>query len=165
MQELLKPWLLTVFALWTVTAVDKWLPRSDVSIYGQLAWIVALATLATWHWRKHKHTLQPPVSAQDPAVISVRQPQEHASQHDGLLREVALAIEHIRSIRILLDISQAHQQPIPRAVPGNLDLVLKHLLKAQEQFSVEPTVESVDVRTKVSQTPHLRLSRTLATRD
>ena len=46
---------------------------------------------------------------------------------ENLLQEVALAIELIRSIGVLLEISQTHRQPIPPALPHNLALVAKHL--------------------------------------
>jgi hypothetical protein len=46
--------------------------------------------------------------------------------------ELNLAIEHIESIRVLLQVSEAHNQPIPAAVPLNLDLVVKHLRRLNE---------------------------------
>ena len=48
-----------------------------------------------------------------------------------LSADVGLAADHVESIRALLEISQAHQQPVPRAVFQNLDLVSKHLRAIQ----------------------------------
>ena len=44
-----------------------------------------------------------------------------------LRRDLSLAVEHVHSIRWLLEIAQQHQQPIPRAALTNLELVWKHL--------------------------------------
>jgi hypothetical protein len=67
---------------------------------------------------------------------------------EELGREIALAIEHLESIRVLLEISRGHQQPVPRAVPTNLDLVLKHLRTASKHLHPEtPT----DVRASALQ--------------
>jgi hypothetical protein len=63
-------------------------------------------------------------------------PVENESILEGsVLREVSLAVEHIQSIRVLLDISRAHRQPIPSAVFGNLDLVCKRLSQVQNRLS------------------------------
>jgi len=52
-----------------------------------------------------------------------------------VLTEVSLAIEHIQSIQVLLDISRVHRQPVPNAVFGNLDLVCKRLRQIQNRLS------------------------------
>ena len=52
-----------------------------------------------------------------------------------VLTEVSLAIEHIQSIQVLLDISRVHRQPVPGAVFGNLDLVCKRLRQIQNRLS------------------------------
>src|SRR5688572_16504282 len=56
---------------------------------------------------------------------------------EGLRRELALAIEHIESIRVLLEISGDHRQPAPRVALANLDLVLKHLRNAGKQLDLD----------------------------
>ena len=77
---------------------------------------------------------------------------------ENLLQEVALAIEHIRSIRVLLEISQAHRQPIPPAVPHNLALVAKHLDNAQHQLRAERAETLASISETVAHGPSLRLS-------
>ena len=57
-----------------------------------------------------------------------------ASPCRRLSTDVGLAADHVESIRALLEISQAHQQPIPRAVFQNLDLVSKHLRAIQRRL-------------------------------
>ena len=52
----------------------------------------------------------------------------------GLSGNLKLAAEHVESIKTLLEISQTHQQPIPRAAFQNLELVSKHLRTIERQF-------------------------------
>ena len=62
-----------------------------------------------------------------------------ANSHFGRLRgDLELAADHVESIRALLEISQTHQQPIPRAVFQNLELVSKHLREIQQQLGADP---------------------------
>lgn len=51
---------------------------------------------------------------------------------------LALAADHVDSIRALLEISQTRQQPIPRAAFQNLKLVSKHLREIQRQLDTGP---------------------------
>jgi hypothetical protein len=62
-----------------------------------------------------------------------------ANSHCGRLKgDLQLAADHVESIRALLEISQIHQQPIPRAVFQNLELVSKHLRETQQQLDAGP---------------------------
>ncbi len=49
-----------------------------------------------------------------------------------------LAADHVESIKVLLEVSQAHQQPIPKAAFQNLELVSKHLRQILTQLSADP---------------------------
>ncbi len=51
-----------------------------------------------------------------------------------LNRDLALAAEHVHSIRWLLEIARQHQQPIPAAALTNLNLVSKHLGEMQRRI-------------------------------
>jgi hypothetical protein len=55
----------------------------------------------------------------------------------GLSGNLRLAADHVESIRILLEVSQTHQQPIPRAALENLELVSKNLREIQRQLASE----------------------------
>jgi len=62
-----------------------------------------------------------------------------ANSHCGRLKgDLKLAADHVESIRALLEISQTHQQPIPRAAFQNLELVSKHLRETQQQLDADP---------------------------
>lgn len=70
-----------------------------------------------------------------------------------LRSDVALAADHVESIRALLEVSTTHQQPIPRAALQNLEMVSKHLrrierklnpsLRAEAQEAGHPDLERV----------------------
>jgi hypothetical protein len=49
-----------------------------------------------------------------------------------------LAADHVESIKALLEVSQTHRQPIPRAAFQNLELVSKHLRDIQKQVDAGP---------------------------
>jgi len=48
-----------------------------------------------------------------------------------------LAADHVESIRALLEVSQTHRQPIPRAAFQNLELVSKNLREIQRQLDTD----------------------------
>jgi len=52
---------------------------------------------------------------------------------DRLRLDLALAAEHVHSIRWLLEIARQHHQPIPSAALTNLELVSKHLGEMQRR--------------------------------
>lgn len=73
-----------------------------------------------------------------------------ASPHEAVIAaelrgDVALAADHIESIRALLEVSRLHQQPIPAVALRNLDLVLKHLRKIQRKLDPAPELDGIDV--------------------
>ena len=57
-----------------------------------------------------------------------------ASIYRGLSGNLRLAADHLESIKTLLEVSQSHQQPIPRAAFQNLELVSKNLREIERQF-------------------------------
>lgn len=63
--------------------------------------------------------------------------EEEAAICRGLSGNLRLAADHLESIKTLLEVSQSHQQPIPRAAFQNLELVSKNLREIELQF---PTV-------------------------
>ena len=69
-------------------------------------------------------------SAADAAVEALR---------GRLSADVGLAADHVDSIRALLEVSQAHQQAIPRAAFQNLELVSKHLRSVQRELEAGQT--------------------------
>ncbi len=58
-----------------------------------------------------------------------------------LSADVGLAADHVESIRALLEVSQAHQQAIPRAVFQNLEMVSKYLRRIQQELDIWQTDE------------------------
>lgn len=57
-----------------------------------------------------------------------------ASLCRGLGGNLRLAADHLESIKTLLEVSQSHQQPIPRAAFQNLELVSKNLRDIERQI-------------------------------
>lgn len=57
-----------------------------------------------------------------------------AVQTSELLSDVALAADHVESIRALLEVSTTHQQPIPRAALQNLEMVSKQLRRIERKL-------------------------------
>jgi hypothetical protein len=122
--------------------------------------IVLLATsAAVLLWRRLKPGPQlhavpvPPLPQQEPPVYSPLLPAEQ--------RELALAIEHIQSIRVLLEISRFHRQQVPTAVLRNLELVVKSLSKLQVEAASNPALEAraelaISPESQCAHTPHPR---------
>ena len=99
---------------------------------GILAAIAIITMLAAIRRRRRTHAglrdegCKPDNAAvEDPTPATVPDLGELLRQ--TLCRDLALAAEHVHSIRWLLEIARQHQQPIPTAALTNLDLVSKHL--------------------------------------
>jgi hypothetical protein len=116
-----KAWLLTAIGLAAVLAIDDWLSHTLSSRLVLIA-AAALVSGALINWSNQRPQQPDSQPLQTPAF-----PRE--SLHLVFPSELALAIEHLQSIRVLLDVSESYNQAIPRAVLVNLDLVLKHLRK------------------------------------
>lgn len=55
-----------------------------------------------------------------------------------LSADLKLAADHVESIRTLIEVSEAHRQPVPRAAFQNLELVSKHLRGIERQLEAGP---------------------------
>ena len=111
--------------------LDAWLSIYISALPARVALISAFAYVAgrMWsHWSASSPQLKQP-AIQTGAVA------DSALADARMLAEVTTATEHLRSVRLLIEISEGHRQPLPRAVPVNLDLVIKHLDKARQLFS------------------------------
>ncbi len=95
--------------------------------YARLTSLTAFATCASLLiWRRLNEKSRPA----DPEAVrgddmSLR------PEIPNVLQELTLAIEHIESITVLLEIARLHKQHVPAAVLSNLELVLKSLRKVQ----------------------------------
>lgn len=114
---------LTAIGLTAVLALDSWL---GAPVYVRFVLIGAAAPLIVALIVNLRPARQPAASAPPPAMPAL---QGESSRPALPPSELYLAIEHIQSIRVLLQVSASYNQPIPTAVPVNLDLVLKHLRK------------------------------------
>jgi hypothetical protein len=104
--------------------MDDWF-RGD--LYSRLLIIAAAASALVAVARRSRP--EPPVAATPHPSISV---ESRNSIPDLPAAELGLAIEHIQSIRVLLQVSASYNQPVPRAILVNLDLVHKNLRKLSE---------------------------------
>jgi hypothetical protein len=102
--------------------IDDWLSHT---LYSRLVLIAAAALVSDALINRSNRRPRQPDS---PPLPTPALPSE-SSHLPVSPSELSLAIEHIQSIRVLLDVSASHNQPIPRAVLVNLDLVLKNLRK------------------------------------
>lgn len=62
-----------------------------------------------------------------PAADGIRQHDPEVFSSSRVASHLELAADHVESIRVLLEVCQTHQQPIPRAAFHNLHLVSKQL--------------------------------------
>ncbi|MCC7155642.1 MAG: hypothetical protein IT161_13785 [Bryobacterales bacterium] len=63
-----------------------------------------------------------------------------------LSANLKLAADHVESIRTLIEVSEAHQQPVPRAAFQNLELVSKHLRGIERQLEAGPLAAHLEHR-------------------
>jgi hypothetical protein len=129
---LLLPWLIAALSLAAVLAIDD---RFGGTAYARVLLVIVVASVIAAMINRSRQREQQPV---EPPPSKTRPPRE---QRLVPAPELGLAIEHIQSIRVLLDVSSSHKQPVPRAVFVNLELVLKHLGKLNGASS-SPHVES-----------------------
>jgi hypothetical protein len=126
---------LMMFTIWGVIVADQWLAlNAPFGICGRLGLVLGVAATGTvLLYRFTRSGLASPSPANEPNALLSDKPRAG----EQVPRVLALAIEHLESIRVLLEISDSHQQPLPRAVPTNLNLVLKHLRSAGRQLHAE----------------------------
>jgi hypothetical protein len=110
--------------------LDEWLAVYIPGIVLRVALLFGLAFIAgsLWQWypATSEQSARKAIEAGDAERIAVLDMQA--------ISEVTIALEHLRSVRLLLEISDIHRQPLPRAVPLNLELVIKHLDNARQRF-------------------------------
>jgi hypothetical protein len=126
MRERVKFRLLVASALGAWIAIDALLAWRGAAAFSAALNLVVAVTAYLTIWRQSGQKLKPdanePSDGENESVLAA-----------PVRTEISLAIEHIQSIQVLLDISRAHRQPIPNAVFGNLDLVRKRLHEVQRQ--------------------------------
>lgn len=134
-------------ALCVVIIADEWLAaHGPAAVYGRIGLIIGVAAAGAVHCYRSdlgRCSSGPLIDNDESQAMSLGSP----VRNEELVRDLSLAIEHIESIRVLLEISRAHQQPVPRAIPANLDLVLKNLQKAREQLSTQKPRELITMET------------------
>jgi hypothetical protein len=126
MRERVKFRLLVASALCAWIAIDALLAWRGAAAFSAALNLVVAVTAYLTIWRRSGQKVKPdanePSDGENESVLAA-----------PVRTEISLAIEHIQSIQVLLDISRAHRQPIPNAVFGNLDLVRKRLHEVQRQ--------------------------------
>lgn len=107
----LRLWLLIAAGLTVAIWIDDWAssPFSKFVIPSIIATVTALLI---------------PRAVEQPAARPLA-----AERSSAPKAELLFAMEHIQSIRVLLEVGAAHHQPVPRAALINLELVLKNLRK------------------------------------
>jgi hypothetical protein len=122
---------LVIFVI--VSATLLWPIAAAVSISGLIA--------GTSFWRRlavHRSAEVRPIQNGKDAItegISDSGPPETGMPNiDSMGRDLALAAEHVHSIRCLLEIARQHQQPIPTAALKNLELVSKQLWEMRRRI-------------------------------
>jgi hypothetical protein len=108
--------LLTAIGLAAVLAIDDWL---GVTAQARLLLIVAAAPVIAALIERSKPAQQPATLPPPPVRTDLPSESFRAALP---LSELDLAIEHIQSIRVLLQVSASHNQPIPRQFPSTLTL-------------------------------------------
>ena len=126
MRERVKFRLVVASALCAWIAIDALLAWRGAAAFSAALNLVVAVTAYLTIWRRSGQKVKPdanePSDGENESVLAA-----------PVRTEISLAIEHIQSIQVLLDISRAHRQPIPNAVFGNLDLVRKRLGEVQRQ--------------------------------
>ena len=115
-------WLIAGPALAAVVSVDDWFgarpyPRLIILAAAAFAFVAVIQRS-----QRSSESAEPPGPSTCAASTTYSPGAFFAS-------EPGLAIEHIQSILVLLHVSASHNQPVPRAVLVNLELVLKSLSK------------------------------------
>jgi hypothetical protein len=137
MRDLVSCWLFITGALFTFVVMDDWVAGfPSIAVWARIALVVGFAAAATCVWAIWGLRASTATADPKPSELSASSPQAVVSQ--DLVRELTLALDHIRSIRVLLEISQTHRQPVPPSVPRNLELVAKYLENAQKPFLLKP---------------------------
>jgi hypothetical protein len=117
---------MTAGAFASVIALDAWLAIYISALPARVTLIFSLAHIAYRMWPHHAGSsaqLKQPGTAVQSTCEDAR-----------MLAKITTALEHLRSVRLLLEISEVHRQRLPRAVPLNVELVIKRLDAARQRF-------------------------------
>src|SRR5215203_2693677 len=118
MRQLINPCLLIASMLWGVILAEQWLAvNAPFGMYGRLGLVLVAAIVTAWLCPLTFNGRTRPSPTSEPTELVSYDP--HSSE--DLRKELALAIEHLESIRVLLVISGDYKQPAPRAASANLD--------------------------------------------
>lgn len=134
--------LMSAGALAGVVLLDEWFAGYIPALPARLAIIFGFALGLERLWPRYAAKEDQPehqsteFETTEPATFSSTQ----------MLAEISTALEHLRSVGLLLEISESHRQPLPRAVPLNVELVIKHLDKARRQFAVHERLDVPETR-------------------
>jgi hypothetical protein len=116
-----KVWLLIACGLAMGIVIEDWAS----SVYAGFGGPAVIATVIAFVITRAVGFQQPSAAL----TVAAQARPSHLPRHPLPAAELALAVEHIQSIRVLLEVSSSHDQPVPRAVLVNLQLVLKSLRK------------------------------------
>lgn len=150
MSEIAKLWLATTAVLALFGAgleglrVVRWThPLNWVLLMVLASAILALLMYRWWHRTAYAAQPEPDADLPGKEEIAEVPPGEssNGAGYPAIRHELALAADHVHSIRILLEVSRSHDQPIPLSVLRNLELVGKHL-RELESRSPEAAAES-----------------------
>jgi len=118
--------------------LDEYLAVYVPAMAARLTLVLGFTFVAGFLWRQYRASL--------PQSIHTSIEGAHTENITTLdvqaISEITTALEHLRSVRLLLEISNNHGQPLPRAVPLNLELVIKHLDRARERFRSRELVDT-----------------------
>lgn len=147
MSEIAKLWLATttILVLFGMGLEGLRVVRWTHPLNWVLLMVLASAMLALVMYQWWRRTAAYPARRSDPDVDLpgnaeeiVEVPPGESSNGTGypaIRHELALAADHVHSIRVLLEVSRSHDQPIPLSVLRNLDLVGKHLRELERRSS------------------------------
>jgi hypothetical protein len=140
MKPIMKLWLRITMLLGAALVVWEGLAGSDVSVAlgraGLALFAVGCLRLMILRWRDEGRGAAGPDSGR-PEGEGKRLEPKGRGPGERLSGQLKLAAEHADSIRTLIEICQAHEQPIPRAALQNLELVSKHLRQMERQLSAD----------------------------
>jgi hypothetical protein len=143
---------------WSVCNPNGMRTRDVVLAIGVLTAMMIATLLAVIRRRRRIHSPLPGKDCNGDGAIGNGAPTARPDLNEltryALQRDLALAAEHVHSIRCLLEIARQHQQVIPSAALTNLELVSKHLAVMQRR--VEGAAGNAAVESSVSEMAHRR---------
>jgi hypothetical protein len=152
MSPIVRLWLATALLLGSMMLVCEWLVRIGASAASRFALALAvigvlLPAMRRW-WQRTVHaraeTSARTLPAKETSEVGCGCGHADRSAPGGweMSADLGLAADHVESIRTLLEVSEAHRHPIPRAAFQNLELVSKHLRGVQRSLESHRPGES-----------------------